>query len=65
MSSMFAIYIHEDEEGNLYVRADSYGKGMRAISLGLDTLSDLIQHNENTDEGILFMLPVDRCELVQ
>lgn len=62
---MFAIYLYEDSEGNVSVRADSYGNGAKVISLGLDVLNDLIQVNDACDAGIVFMLPVDRSELVQ
>lgn len=65
MPSMFAIYIIEDEEGNLSVRADSYGQGAAALSLGVDVLQDMICANEDSGGGVVFMLPIDRCQLVQ
>ena len=65
MPSMFAIYIIEDDEGNLAVRADSHGKGAAALSLGLDVLQEMICTNDESGGDILFMLPIDRCERVQ
>lgn len=62
---MFAIYIYEDAEGNLSVRADSYGNGPNAMQLGIDVLSEMIQDNEASGGDVLFMLPIDRCQLVQ
>lgn len=63
--SMFAIYLYEDENGNVSVRADSYGHGEKVMSMGLDILDDIIRTDNNSGGGMMFMLPIARCELVQ
>jgi len=65
MRSTFAIYIIEDEEGELHVRADSFGQGTKALNLGLDVLRDMICTNENSGGDVVFMLPIDRSEHIQ
>jgi hypothetical protein len=65
MRSTFAIYIIEDEEGELRVRADSFGQGTKALNLGLDVLRDMICTNENSGGDVVFMLPIDRSEHIQ
>lgn len=65
MRSTFAIYIIEDEEGDLYVRADSFGGGSKALTLGLDVLRDMICSNETSGGDVTFMLPIDRSEHIQ
>ena len=63
--SMFAIYLYEDENGNVSVRADSYGNGEKVMSMGLDMLDNLIREDTNSGGDMMFMLPIARCELVQ
>lgn len=65
MRSTFAIYIIEDEEGGLSVRADSFGQGSNALHLGLDVLRDMICSNEASGGAVTFMLPIDRSEHIQ
>ena len=62
--SMFAIYLYEDADGNLSVRADSYGMGAKAMTLGLDLL-DAIKCVNQQSGGEMLMLPIDRAEAVQ
>jgi hypothetical protein len=62
--SMFAIYLYEDSDGNLSVRADSYGQGEKAFNLGLDLLR-LIKGFNQQSGGDIMLLPIDRCEAVQ
>ena len=63
--SMFAIYLFEDSEGNVTVRADSYGLGSKAMSLGMDILEDLTRCNMMSGGEHLLMLPIDRGQTVQ
>lgn len=63
--SMFAIYIYENEEGQLCVRADSYGAGAKAITLGIDALNNIIEQDAHLGYETMFMLPVDRSESIQ
>lgn len=63
--SMFAIYLFEDSEGNVMVRADSYGLGEKAMSLGMDILEGLTGFSQMSGGEHLLMLPIDRCETVQ
>lgn len=63
--SMFAIYLYEDENGNVSVRADSYGHGEKVMTMGIDILDDIIRKDNNSGGGMMFMLPIDRCEMVQ
>ena len=63
--SMFAIYLFEDSEGNVMVRADSYGLGEKAMSLGMDILEELTGFSQMSGGEHLLMLPIDRCETVQ
>lgn len=62
--SMFAVYIYEDPEGNLSVRADSYGQGEKAIALGMDLLDAIATMNHKCG-GEYLMLPIDRAECIQ
>jgi hypothetical protein len=63
--SMFAIYLYEDEAGQVYVRADSYGNGEKALSMGFQILEHIIRSGDPSGGDMLVMLPVDRCPLVQ
>ena len=63
--SMFAIYLFEDEEGNLSVRADSYGHGEKVVAIGLDLLDAIATMNQKCGGEPLLMLPIDRAEAVQ
>ena len=63
--SMFAIYLYEDSDGNLSVRADSYGHGEKAFNLGLDLLDAIRGLNQQSGGDLLMLLPIDRCEAVQ
>ena len=60
--SLFAIYICEDPEGNVYVRADSYGPSEKTLELGFSLLQWI---NYQHDKDIGCYLPIDRCERVQ
>jgi hypothetical protein len=63
--SMFAIYLYEDEAGQVYVRADSYGNGEKALGMGFEILENLIRSSDPSGGDMLVMLPVDRCPMVQ
>lgn len=63
--SMFAIYLYEDSDGNLSVRADSYGQGEKAFSLGMDVLDAIKAVSQRSGGDTLMLLPIDRCEAVQ
>ena len=63
--SMFAIYLYEDDNGNVSVRSDSYGLGEKVMDMGLQMLDSIIKQDVNSGGEIMFMLPIDRCELVQ
>lgn len=65
MRSMFAIYLYEDPEGNVAIRADSYGTGEKVFNLGLDILEELNDLNRASGGEMFFMLPIQRCECVQ
>lgn len=62
---MFAIYLYEDENGNVSVRADSYGHGEKVMAVGLEMLDALIERDVNSGGDTLFMLPIARCDMVQ
>ena len=63
--SMFAIYLYEDSDGNLSVRADSYGQGEKSFNLGMDILEAIRGLNQHSGGDLLMLLPIDRCEAVQ
>lgn len=63
--SMFAIYLYEDENGNVSVRADSYGHGEKVMNIGLELLEALIRKDSSSGGEMMFVLPIARCELVQ
>lgn len=63
--SMFAIYLYEDADGNLSVRADSYGQGEKAMALGMDILDAIATMNQTCGGECLMLLPIDRSECVQ
>ena len=60
--SMFAIYLYEDRDGNISIRADSYGQGDKALRLGMSMVEALDRLLEGTE---IYYLPIDRCEHVQ
>lgn len=62
--SMFAIYLYEDPDGNLSVRADSYGQGEKAMAMGMDLLDAIATMNQKCG-GDCLMLPIDRAECIQ
>lgn len=65
MKSAFVIYLTETPDGNVILRADSYGKGEAVFALGMDILEFLNQINHINGGDLFFSLPVDRCESVQ
>jgi hypothetical protein len=62
--SMFAVYLYEDADGNISVRADSYGQGEKVMSLGMNILDAIATMNQKCG-GDCLMLPIDRSECVQ
>ena len=63
--SMFAIYLYEDEAGQVSVRADSFGEGEKVLSLGFDLIERLVHAKDSSGGELLMLLPVDRCHTVQ
>lgn len=63
--STFAIYLYEDEEGNVTVRADSYGKGEKVMVIGMEILEELVGLSQMSGGEHLVMLPIDRCQTIQ
>ena len=63
--SMFAVYIYEDADGEVSIRADSYGDGEKAIFLGMDLLDTLTSMNNKCGGEAMIFLSIDRCESVQ
>ena len=61
MKTMFAIYLMEDEEGFVRVRADHYGPGEASYFLGMEMLGYL-KHTERENpshmkvEGVFYAL---------
>lgn len=63
--SMFALYLYEDDEGNVTVRADSYGDGPNVAMLGSELLHQLCYAESISGGKLLVMTPIDRCASVQ
>lgn len=63
--SMFAIYLYEDDNGNVWVRSDSYGLGEKVMDMGIKMLDSILEQDESSGGEVLLMLPIHRCELVQ
>ena len=63
--SMFALYLYEDDEGNVTVRADSYGNGPNVAMLGSELFNQLCYAESISGGKLLVMTPIDRCASVQ
>ena len=63
--SMFAIYLYEDENGNVTVRADSYGEGPNIAMLGTELLHQLCYAESMSGGKLLVMTPIDRSACIQ
>jgi hypothetical protein len=63
--SMFALYLYEDDEGNVTVRADSYGNGPNIAALGTELLHQLCYAESISGGKLLVMTPIDRSARIQ
>ena len=62
--SMFAVYLYEDSDGNLFALAVTIRPDEKAFALGMDILEAIRCLNQHSGGDVL-MLPIDRCEAVQ